>query len=268
MTPLSAVATIELISPQKAKEYLLNANPTNRPLAASRVHKMALDMAGGRWHFTGQTISFDLKHRLVDGHHRLNAIVKSGCTIPCLVVNGIHADAVKRVDTGASRTTADVAHMHHVQNANCAAAVTRLLLIHKKHGIPRVSNAFAQPTHAEIVDDLLERPDLAYSIKAGNLARKFVTPTVASFCHYLFVHQDAKMADKFWSLLCGDGSLLEPGNPALALRNKLTENKISSRKFSSQELIGFFFRAWIHFKNGTKLRFIRAMRNTDPFPEI
>lgn len=72
-----------------AEEWLSTANVKNRKLRVRTVDAFAADMRRGKWHTTHQGIAFDEAGNLLDGQHRLAAIVKSGCTIEILVTTGI-----------------------------------------------------------------------------------------------------------------------------------------------------------------------------------
>ena len=67
----------EDVTPDMARTYL-KSNTHNRPLDAARVSKYAADMRAGRWLVSPETISFDEHGVLLNGQHRLGAIVESG----------------------------------------------------------------------------------------------------------------------------------------------------------------------------------------------
>lgn len=80
--------TIEEIDPAQAATMLLH-NTRNRPMKPATVNTYAKVMSSGDWTFTGESISFDLRGRLVNGQHRLSAVVKSGVPITVVVVRGV-----------------------------------------------------------------------------------------------------------------------------------------------------------------------------------
>lgn len=65
-------------------------------------------MSRNAWPITHQGIAFDEFGQLIDGQHRLHAIVKSKKTIPCLVSTGIQFEAVSVIDRGLKRNAAVV----------------------------------------------------------------------------------------------------------------------------------------------------------------
>lgn len=68
------------ISPEQAKKWL-EKNDNNRNINYAKVKKMAKDMKEGHWDTTHQGIAIASDGTLVDGQHRLLAIVESGVTV-------------------------------------------------------------------------------------------------------------------------------------------------------------------------------------------
>lgn len=100
----SAPPEIVQVSPEMATKWL-EGNTHNRPINQETVNRYARDMAAGRWKVTHQAIAWDKDGRLVDGQHRLWAILQSGATVPLLVIHGLDISAQTVIDTGLSRST-------------------------------------------------------------------------------------------------------------------------------------------------------------------
>jgi hypothetical protein len=66
----------EVITPEIARWYL-QSNKSNRPVSAKAVDRIAWDMRTGKFVLTEQGIAFDKDGNLVDGQHRLHAIIKA-----------------------------------------------------------------------------------------------------------------------------------------------------------------------------------------------
>ena len=131
-------SSVVLIDPETATRWLAR-NEANRHLRVAQVTKYAGDMAAGRWHLTGSPIQFAADGRLLDGQHRLCAIIKSGVTLPMFVVRGLASTAQSYMDTGAKRTVADQLSIAGYKNSSVLAAGARLALAWKrgKLGAPR-----------------------------------------------------------------------------------------------------------------------------------
>lgn len=96
------------ITPELAREYLAKNIDKNRPIRKAVVHAYAEQMKRGEWKITPQGISFDQKGRLIDGQHRLMAIIESGAKVPMYVTTGVPVDRMLMIDCGAKRTPADI----------------------------------------------------------------------------------------------------------------------------------------------------------------
>lgn len=96
------------IDPETAMIWL-RRNKTNRKVSQTAVARYATDMSAGNFPYTHQGIAFDRTGNLIDGQHRLHAIIQSGCTIPMQVTVNMPPEIRRAIDQGKSRTTADVA---------------------------------------------------------------------------------------------------------------------------------------------------------------
>ena len=97
---------LETVTPEVAMQ-LLGKNTHNRPLKRTTVEQYARAMEAGQWGLSPQPIAVN-NGLLIDGQHRLSAVVKSGCAVPMMVAYDVPLDAVRYVDTGAPRTVGDI----------------------------------------------------------------------------------------------------------------------------------------------------------------
>jgi hypothetical protein len=77
------------VTPQLAASWLERNHPENRAVNWPRVEVFANDMRAGAWRTTHQGLAFDEEGRLIDGQHRLHAIVSSRVPVQLLVVRGV-----------------------------------------------------------------------------------------------------------------------------------------------------------------------------------
>ena len=106
-TPSMHSVTIK-ITPAMALDWLENANIRNRPLSQNHINKLARDMKNGQWKLTHEGIAFDPNGVLLDGQHRLWAIVESETAIDMLVFYNVPKDAVMAINGGRARTVVDI----------------------------------------------------------------------------------------------------------------------------------------------------------------
>lgn len=97
-------AEIVRVTPELAKE-ILKGNTCNRNISSHRVNLYANDMINGKWSLTGMGISINKDGRLLDGQHRLSAIIKANVAVDMLICSDI--DNATEFDTGKKRSLAD-----------------------------------------------------------------------------------------------------------------------------------------------------------------
>ena len=98
---------IETITPDAAKDILDKSNRGNRKLRPAVVEKYAKMMRIGDWRLSPEAIVISNTGRLLNGQHRLSAVVKSGVTVRFLTIRGPSDDVFSVLDRGTIRTTAD-----------------------------------------------------------------------------------------------------------------------------------------------------------------
>lgn len=118
------------IPPNEASKYLAN-NPANRKINESVVRAMAEDMKAGRWMQTHQGIAISKTGRLLDGQHRLSAVIKAGVPVKMMVTFGVDEKAMDAIDQGRKRSTSDI-FLFSGEEAwmrnDCTIAAARFLL--------------------------------------------------------------------------------------------------------------------------------------------
>lgn len=98
------------ISPKLAMS-LLAQNDANRPVRKTLAQFYARQMRNGRWRRTHQPIAVTSDGKLIDGQHRLLAIVQSGVTVTMPIATGVSRDSILVVDQGAQRSAHDAIHL-------------------------------------------------------------------------------------------------------------------------------------------------------------
>lgn len=119
------------VTPAVAAEWLKN-NFRNRPVKEDVVAAYARDMVAGVFITTHQGVAFNDRDELIDGQHRLLAIVKSGVTVKLLVTFGLPSQIEGRemttmdaVDRGRPRSVADQLKIQHgLKDGSAIAMVT------------------------------------------------------------------------------------------------------------------------------------------------
>ena len=133
------------MTPQKAAYYLAN-NHGNRTLRKSTVRSYAADMKAGQWRCTHQAIAIDANGNLLDGQHRLAAVIEAQWEGPMMLATYETAeDTMKlQVDRGARRTAHDILQKRR-DYVECVGRLVKHTII--THG--------ATPIH--VIDRILQK---------------------------------------------------------------------------------------------------------------
>lgn len=97
---------VSLVSPEYAAE-LLSKNDGNRRIRPSVVAKYATIIREGNWILTPEPIVIADTGRLLNGQHRLHAVIQCGISVPFLVIRNVSESVFSALDRGAIRSTAD-----------------------------------------------------------------------------------------------------------------------------------------------------------------
>jgi hypothetical protein len=95
---------IMIVTPELAERWLGKNAKHNRTIGQRHVEGMASDMREGNWRLTHQGICFDSEGRLIDGQHRLSAVVLSGAHVKMLVFANDHGSLTDPIDTNRTRS--------------------------------------------------------------------------------------------------------------------------------------------------------------------
>jgi len=213
--------TFELrITPDKAREFL-KKNTGNRPLRSAWVENLAGMIRRDEWETTHQGIAFDVDGNLLDGQHRLQAIVRAGKAVDMLVTTGLAKETFKHIDGGRVRTPADRLKLLKDEHDNilAVACVRAYLSIAVVKNLSGITIDMTEETFLEMSDE--------FAAVASAFHRRIpsitVAPVGAAIAGYMSVHK-AKAEAFMQSLLSGEG--LAAGSPVLMLREALVSKRI------------------------------------------
>jgi hypothetical protein len=203
------------MTPELASHYLSN-NPSNRPISKSRVEAFAGMMESGQWALNGETIVISSTGRLLDGQHRLAAVVRYDGPVQMLVATGAPDAAFSTIDIGAKRSIGQICGMNGVPNAHLTSAAAAILF-RLFHGLAP-TGAVPAPYILEIIKRYPEFD--AWSPKARACRSVISAAILLAACVYLdAIALRPDLADEIVDGL-KTGENLARGNPVLALRNR------------------------------------------------
>jgi hypothetical protein len=98
------------ITPETAEDMLKRLD-SNRRLITTHVTFLAEEIRENRWRVNGDTIRFS-NRRLLDGQHRLHAVIQADKPIWALIVEEIPDESFDTIDTGRTRGAGDILSLH------------------------------------------------------------------------------------------------------------------------------------------------------------
>lgn len=246
-------ASLVDVTPAQAAKWL-ELNGKNRPRRQRVVDVYARDMSTGAWQMTGEPVKFGLDGSLLDGQHRLAAVVQSGVTVPMLVIRGLAADSQEVMDSGAKRTAGDALNLRGHTNTMRLSSVARLAIVIEEYGFDAVAGQQRSVSTSEVTAFVAEHPELADCVAwAGTVYRQLDTsPSAIAYAMWRTLKIDADAANDFFAD-AADGIGLQAGDPVLALRKRLAEARRNRERMPLAGSLSLIFRAWNARREGRSL---------------
>jgi len=250
---------VKKITPEIAME-LLKMNTKNRKLKKQTVLDYADQMKRGQWKLTSQGITISDTGEVIDGQHRLAAIVKSNTTIDILVSNGLKYDDVFKVyDTGVRRTAADSLYISDVKYSSLISAIIKKKIQYDREnkstgagaGVIKITNTDVYNSyieHEEIYQDIAK-----FSQKYYNKLKLISTSFTGGIAAHLIItkgHSFELVSSFFEQLFYNENVENESIN---VLRNKLISNALDNRKLTEMTKTIYIIKTWNCFITGTEI---------------
>lgn len=219
--------SIERIGPERAADYM-KRNTKNRPLNKRYGMQLSDVMSEGDWWMNGETIIFASDGTLLNGQHRLWAIIHSGVEVDVMVVRGIDEEAFKTLDGGRKRTLGDTLSLQGEKSGNqLAAAVSALFAYARVRGqvASHTFISFKKCTPMICARVLSKHPGIRQSVHEMNRATLF-NNQLAHVLHYLFSEVDGDLATQFANVLASGDT--DTGRPFNVFRECLVRNRMRS----------------------------------------
>lgn len=246
------------VSPKVAEEFL-KFNTMNRLLTKSHINHLAQIMKQGDWELTGENIIIAPDGTLLNGQHRLYAIIKSGKTVQICFIFGIDKKAFSAMDTGKIRNATDVISIEGFikDEAQILSSLIKLDVTLRNTGNIFYNNLNSSmvnpksiqrelndnPIYIDSADFISKYPKKTRIIGGGHLA----------FLHYRFCQIDPIFSPEWLhGLIKGVG--LEENDYRLWIRNRLWRNQNSTTKLNVYQKDYLVIRAWYWAVKGRNVK--------------
>ncbi|MBN8740704.1 MAG: hypothetical protein BGP24_14765 [Lysobacterales bacterium 69-70] len=259
-----------LVTPEIAQVWL-GYNRNNRNLNDKRVEQYAEEMLAGAWKANGDSIRFSKSQKLLDGQHRLNAIIRSGKAQRCIIVVGLDDETQVTVDTGKKRAPSDVLNIEGVGYWDALQLATAMHVIINVHAGLQWHSTVRRTNH-EIRDFWLEHPKITQSLEHIRGLPRHYPPlhhSKAIALHYFFAMRDPAAADQFMDDLF-TGASLASSDPVYQLRERLIAARNAGESLKPHALWHAVIKAWNLRRKGRRVTSARSIfpRTGDEFPTV
>jgi hypothetical protein len=229
-TRIPVKTNIETIGPKTATKYLEN-QAKNRPVNKRKVKAYAAVMAAGAWETTHQGIAFDAYGKLIDGQHRLHAIVLSGKTVKMQVTRYTDDAPMAVVDSGKPRNAGDRLMIAGIV-PNHGHLISSILVAMLIAETGTYSGVALQPHESKALFDQ-EKSGIRFAINAfgAKHSRQWNAIIRAGFAYcYMFAPKEVEALATQVREKCA----LKKGSAAHAFVVALAENKLGYSKNTSR----------------------------------
>ena len=253
MTAKSPTCQIMTVTPDLAEQWL-KANTSNRKPRKDAIRRYARDMAAGRWLFNPQPVSFGTDGTIIDGQHRLMAIVSSGATVTLTVWFDVPIGSRAGMDDGITRSLSDISNMTKNQSAvthSMMRGPARKTLVSTKQ--ERLS-FFAR------YQSQIERVISFFPSTMRGVTQASVLGAIARASLYMKDADVARFCEVLWS---GMGDQGTRDLTVIKLRDRLLMSDV--RRASQPEYAAMTLAALRAFDENRAISKIYAI-DTDPFP--
>ncbi len=253
------------ITPLIALEWI-KRRKNQRKVSQCHINNLAHAMTNGDWeNKNSSTMAFDTDGNLIDGQHRLYAVIESNTRITCAVAFGCPPSAIYTIDTGAKpRSFKDLLEINgNAENTQAVAAAIRLLYYYRKRLNPMSEKYRITPTMRELADIYEKNPTILDSVLPSLKAKGLLSPSQCVYFHFVFSEISKKeAADFFRKLSFGTGEDdVSKGCPIALLRKRLLENgRRQHSRITPATKTAITIKAWNHYREGKSVKNLRWNR--------
>lgn len=222
-----------LVTPSMARDMLAK-NPRNRALRRSNVRYLANELKSGRWMLTHQGVAVATDGTLLDGQHRLHAIVEANTSALINVSFDCPAEMFTVIDTGSTRSSADVLRTAGVvqRNETTAAAAARIVYLYRNLGNYAWTGEMSRISATVVLEEYQRASELyGWAIRLANRARTElvalnVKSAIAAFVVLVSeAGEQAGLFDRYevesFVMSIASGANMSKGDPRWAFRQQL-----------------------------------------------
>lgn len=257
------------VTPQLAASWL-ERNQINRPLSQPHVTRIAAQIKAGRWRYNGETIKLSPSGDVLDGQHRLWAIIEANMPVEILVVFDVERDAFATIDTlSKPRSGGDVIALAGAPRYRSAIASALQWLERWQRGTLLDFKAPANRIeNSDIEESFRANPAIVGAVEQSMRLRSLANPSLIAFIYYAICNRAPALAERMLATLA-DPAGIGIDDPFYRLRAYFTAEH--HRKKDPLTTIALAFKAANAAQRGAALKSLSWRSqgaNPEAFPAL
>lgn len=186
---------------------LLDHNTLNRPLNDQHVQRLARQIKGGKWRFNGDTIKIaeiiSGKEDVLDGQHRLWAVIEAKEPIQTVIVYGVEREAFATIDTlRKPRSGSDVLALNGATTYRATMAQALTWLLRYQRGVLETFRAPQNRIENSDIEEMYEsHGGIQQAAERAQDLRRVCNPSLMTFLYYVIVNRNPEIAERMMRTL-------------------------------------------------------------------
>lgn len=252
------------ITPLIAREWLDSTDLSiQRKVNTGNVTFLASEIEKGNWKLNGEPIIIDKNNNVIDGIHRLSAVVRANTPICTLVIFGVETNAIHTIDQGKVRSISDVYSISHNAKYSTAAAAAVNVIFQFENGrygsaTKTAGERSSKMSPAEALKFIKRNPGffafIEETMQLYNNGDKLIPARVFCGMKWVINRVHPIAADSFFTDL-STGVNVEQDSSVYYLRKKLIQQRTNKdvRKMTGQQVIMLLVKCFNYFTEGVKI---------------
>lgn len=261
-----------LVTPSLAAQYL-EANISNRRIRENTVSRYVKDILNGRWkQDTGECIKISKNGVILDGQHRLAAVVKSKTAVFFHIAFDVDDSVFSVLDTGSVRNASDCFKIKGIKNETVLPSIMSFYYALKKGTTVKGIQKNDKMTNDELIDEYYKDVNKWQIVAQKSLTwynnfAKILAPSFLGGFYAKALEIDSAKANEFMNMLCTGDNITN--NSISLLRQKLIKDKISLKKLSVQIKLAFVIKVWNYYiEENHSIKIIKFNPEAEDFPKM
>ena len=177
---------------------MLEFNTLNRPLNEQHVKRIARQIIEGKWRFNGDTIKVSSDGQVLDGQHRLWAIIEAKMPVETIIVTGLTKDAFATIDTlRKPRSGADVLALNGAtHNTAILSAALQWLLRWQRGCLEAYKSPINRIENSDVELAWENNPGMARAVQRCMKLRGLANPSLVGFFYYILSNRSPELAER------------------------------------------------------------------------